>query len=106
MVDRGSEDAGTKTGVVNMSPTLGDREYFLQEWNQFYKWMGMQWFWSDLDRAANAYKGLLYTFLHTEETSHKEEVAMQTISTEYDRRLIFILSLLRIKLDKSGGNVL
>ena len=67
------------------------REYFYEECNRMRRLMGKVSFWNDLEMAANAYRGLLYVYLHTDKINEDDRISMQAITLEYDMRLSCIL---------------
>jgi len=73
------------------TPELGTREYFLDEWRSFHELMGTKKFWSNLESASNAYRGLLYVFSKTKDLRESDEIAMQSVTKEYDMRLRLVL---------------
>ena len=73
-------------------PDYGTREYLLYEMARFRERMGAKSFWSDLETAGKTMYALLYLYVNTKDVTVLDEVAMRSLTNEYDRRLAYFCS--------------
>jgi hypothetical protein len=74
------------------TPSLGSREYWLEEIMKFRTMMGEKTFWKDVEMAGRALYGLMYVWVHTTNFTENDSNLMTATCGEYDRRLAYVLS--------------
>lgn len=65
------------------------RQYLYDEIVRLRRMWSNVYFWQDLEKASNAFYGLLYVYVNADSLEDKDILMMKAIQTEFDIRLSY-----------------